>query len=103
MSQIADFLRARYAEDATAVRANWNGKGTTSERYHGTPIDPVRLLADIEVKLAVVNLMDATLKYAEGDTEVDHYGALGGAEDTLRLLAQPFAGHTDHKGKEWAP
>jgi hypothetical protein len=103
VSEIADFLRARYIEDAAAVRANWHGKGITSERYHGTPIDPVRLLADIEAKVALVNLAGETLRCAEGDTEVDHYGALDLADRTLYLLAQPFAGHPDHKGEEWAP
>lgn len=47
--------------------------------------------------------MDDTLKYAKGDTEVDHYGALGNADDVLRHLAQPFAGHPDHKGEEPTP
>ena len=50
-----------------------------------------------------MNLMDETLRCAEGDTEVDHYGALGNADDVLRHLAQPFVGHPDHKGEEWAP
>ncbi len=61
------------------------------------------VIADLDAKLAVVNLMDETLRCAEGDSEVDHYGALGNAEDALRHLAQPFAGHSDHKGEEWAP
>lgn len=103
MRDITDFLRARYAEDAAAVRANWHGKGITSERYHDTPIDPVRLLDDIEAKLALVNLAGETLRCAEGDSEVDHYGALDLADRTLYLLAQQFAGHPDHKEEEWAP
>jgi hypothetical protein len=103
VSEIADFLRARYAEDAQAVRANWNRDGITSQQYHDTPIDPTRLLADLEAKLALVDHMVGMLTAAEGDTEVDHYGALGAAEQTLCLLAQPFAGHPDHKGEEWAP
>lgn len=103
MSEIADFLRARYVEDAAAVRANWHGKGITSERYHGTPIDPVRLLADIEAKTALVNLAGETLRCAEGDSEVDHYGALDLADRTLYLLAQQFVGHPGYKGEGWAP
>lgn len=45
--------------------------------------------------------MDQTLQFAEGDSEVDHYGALGNAEETLALLARPFAGHPDYK-EDWA-
>ncbi|MDX2757881.1 DUF6221 family protein [Streptomyces europaeiscabiei] len=61
------------------------------------------ILADLEVKLALVDLMAGMLSAAEGDSEVDHYGGLSVAEEALALLAQPFAGHPDHKGEEWAP
>lgn len=65
--------------------------------------DPQHVLADLDAKLAIVNLMERTLDAAEGETEVDHYGGLGAAEETLHRLAQPFAGHPDHKGEEWTP
>ncbi|MFI1485749.1 hypothetical protein [Streptomyces sp. NPDC020747] len=170
MSQIVDFLRARYAEDATAVRANWNRDGVTSERYHGTPIDPTRLLDDLDAKLALVDELDyeppatedepdtalharrahPAWEYAttEGprkqwdDADVPPVDEAGDPDPTwernvdagrdgwerwdyteesywrrprpdgprpphiprgLRILAQPFAGHPDHKGEEWAP
>lgn len=61
------------------------------------------VLADLDAKLAIVDLMDGMLTAAEGDSEVDHYGGLSAAEETLCRLAQPFAGHPDHKGEEWAP
>lgn len=61
------------------------------------------VVADLEAKLAIVDLAEGTLASAEGDSEVDHYGALSAAEGTLHLLARPFAGHPDHKGEEWAP
>lgn len=60
-------------------------------------------IADLDAKLALVELAEQTLACAEGDSEVDHYGALSVAEQTLCLLAQPFAGHSDHKSEEWAP
>ncbi|MFH9574208.1 DUF6221 family protein [Streptomyces sp. NPDC017454] len=136
MSEIADFLRARYRQEVHVARLI--AKTTGSERWkadwrqlsyshfdaqvateYGEPVfdgfgnvgtaefvsgySPARVLADLEAKLAIVDLMDRTLDAAEGDTEVDHYGGLGAAEETLRLLAQPFAGHPDHKGEEWAP
>jgi hypothetical protein len=65
--------------------------------------EPEAVIADCDAMLAIINLMDETLKYAQGDTEVDHYGALSAAEETLSRLAQPFAGHPDHKGEEWTP
>lgn len=85
MTDLADFLRTRFME-----------------RY-GEPNTDSAVLADLDVKLALVDLMDGVLKAAEGDSEVDHYGGLDAAEQALCILAQPFAEHPDHKGKEWAP
>lgn len=130
MSDIADFLRARYAEQrALALAASpgpWQASHeddeviavdgiTVAEGFalsgrqlratvdHIAAHDPAAVLADLDAKLAIVDLMDRTLDAAEEDSEVDHYGGLGAAEETLCRLAQPFAGHTDHKGEEWAP
>lgn len=130
MSEIADFLRARYTERrALALAASpgpWHPNAEHDEVVAGDGItvadgfalsgrqlratvdhiaanDPDDVIADCDAKLAIVKLMDETLKYAEGDTEVDHYGALSAADDTLRHLAQPFVGHPDHKGEEWTP
>jgi hypothetical protein len=107
MTAIADFLRARYAEDADAVRANWHGKGITSERYHGTPIDPVRLLADIEAKTALIDEHPGSASYVYTDDGTPACGTCG--DDTirhpcrtLRLLAQPFDAHPDYR-QEWMP
>ncbi|MFH9579107.1 DUF6221 family protein [Streptomyces globisporus] len=123
MTDLADFLRARYAEDAQAVRANWHRDGITSERYHGTPIDPTRLLADLDAKLALLedvvadrhdaNHEDAWYSCAtitEGEAACLDDRRLGGPCDCgrdvrvnrrLRILARPFAGHTDYK-EDWA-
>lgn len=125
MSEIAEFLRARYAEDADAVRANWNGKGITSERFHGTPIDPVRLLADLDAKLALVDDLlaerhqvvedcwytcpAATETRDGGETcnEVDSGKPCNCGRDTrvarrMRLLTMPYATHPGYRG-EWKP
>ncbi|MFK4801655.1 DUF6221 family protein [Streptomyces sp. MPA0124] len=121
MSDIADFLRARYAEQrALALAASpgpWHSDGGSVYATHPTDEvvnytesadhiaahDPSAVLADLDAKLAIVDLMERTLSAAEGDSEVDHYGGLGVAEETLCRLAQPFAGHPDHKGEKWAP
>lgn len=111
MSEIADFLRARYAEGTKAVRTNWNRDGITSERYHGTPIDPTWLLADLDAKLALVDehpdVNDGSCgTCVDGQWGYPTHGGNSPAAHpcrTLRILAQPFAGHADHKGEEWTP
>lgn len=130
MSEIADFLRARYAERRAIALAASPGPWHPNEEHdevvaedgitvadgfalssrqvratidHIAAYDPLDTLADLDAKLAIVRLANETLGYAKGDSEVDHYGALDLAERTLCLLAQPFTGHPDHKGEEWAP
>ncbi|MFJ9633798.1 DUF6221 family protein [Streptomyces sp. NPDC101175] len=130
MSEIADFLRARIAERRAlaeaASPAPWHANAehdevlaadgiTVADGFalsgrqlratvdHIVANDPEDVIADCDAKLAIVKLMDETLRYAEGDTEVDHYGALSAAEEALYRLAQPFGGHPDHKGEEWTP
>ncbi|WP_109030134.1 DUF6221 family protein [Streptomyces rubrogriseus] len=130
MSDIADFLRARYAEQrALALAASpgpWQANDehdeviavdgiTVAEGFalsgrqlratvdHIAAHNPTAVIADLDAKLAIVDLMDRTLVAAEGDTEVDHYAGLSAAEETLCRLAQPFVEHPDHKGEEWAP
>lgn len=87
MTDLADFLRARYTE--------------TREREQAKRMVVPSVVADLDAKLAIVDLMERTLQGAEGDSEVDHYGALGNADETLTLLARPFAGHPDYK-EDWA-
>jgi hypothetical protein len=137
VSELADFLRARYAERRALAEAATPGprkgvvdrhqrgevdasvwadsigyyiteKISSGERHeadarHIAANDPAFVLADFEAKIALIDLAEQTLVYAEGNSEVDHYGALDLAERTLCLLARPFAGHPDHKGEEWAP
>jgi hypothetical protein len=64
--------------------------------------NPARVLAEVDAKRRIVDLMVRTLEWAEGDSEVDHYGGLSAAEDTLDLLALPYAGHSDYR-PEWRP
>lgn len=106
MTDLADFLRARYTEDAQAVRANWHRDGITSERYHDTPIDPTRLLADLDAKLAIVDAYEQaayTLSLSEPGTAPHDLmtGARNYMHLTLRHLARPFAGHADYQ-EDWA-
>ncbi|MEV7654651.1 DUF6221 family protein [Streptomyces anulatus] len=101
MTDLADFLRARYAEDAQAVRANWHRDSITSEQYHGTPIDPTRLLADLDAKLAIVN-RHAACGTGNGYCDDGGHGDLeGGGCADLADLARPFAGHPDYQ-EDWA-
>ncbi|WP_330172975.1 DUF6221 family protein [Streptomyces sp. NBC_01498] len=139
MSEMADFLRARYEEakerQARIFRDIWEPgmpcpvchRETWGMSTYGN--DPSRLasfkpceheindpevfarfqepapdadiLADLDAKLALLDLTERTLRFAEGDSEVDHYGALGNADETLSLLARPFTGHPDYQ-ENWA-
>jgi hypothetical protein len=121
VSEIADFLRARYQERRAIAEAAspgpWHADGGTVYATHPTDEvvdysesadhiaanDPVDVIADCDAKVALIELAERTLAFAEGDSEVDHYGALSLADETLHLLARPFDGHPDHKGEEWAP
>jgi len=114
MSEIADFLRARYAERRALALAASPGPWHANEEHdevvaadgitvadgfalsgrqlratvqHIAANDPIDVIADCDAKLAIIKLMDETLRYAAGDAEVDHYGALGMAEETLCRLA----------------
>lgn len=123
MSEIADFLRARIAERrALALAASpgpWHANAehdevlavdgiTVAEGFalsgrqlratvdHIAANDPDAVIADCDAKTALVDLCATFLHDDEGGTDPC-------AEGALRILAQPFAGHPDHKGEEWAP
>lgn len=131
VSEIADFLRARITERrALAVAASHGGEGRWSQedpdRYPGRIVDergdlvtfnisaptdeqaahiaandPKAVIADCDAKLWIVNaaekLPELTAAFDQFDNNRDAW------ERTLRLFAQPFVGHPDHKGEEWAP
>ena len=141
MSDIADFLRARYAEVRARVHATvrvipspfdghdvvWTSD-SEGERFlvdgHPFPVDKYlevatepapdpEVLADLDAKLA---LIDEAFRYQaviDGEWGCCHSAEAISAglcpeqqpsdSRILRLLAQPFAGHPDHKGEDWAP
>lgn len=135
MSEIADFLRARYAEaharensKRRQIPSVFDGHDVEIVRdFHGErilidghpyPIEKWReiatepapdpdVIADLGAKLRILDeivpeigkLEDA----ADGEWGVGDCATLGLNEQLLRILAQPFAGHPDHKGEEWAP
>lgn len=51
------------------------------EAEHIARHDPARVLADVAAKRAIVDQMAGMLAAAQGDSEVDHYGALSAAEE----------------------
>lgn len=132
MSEIADFLRARYQERRELALAASPGPWHASEEHdevvsedgitvadgfalssrqlratvdHIAAHDPKDVIADLDAKVAIVNRHSAC---GSGSGYCDDGGhgwddvAGGGCAD-LADLAQPFAGHPDHKGEEWAP
>lgn len=126
MEEIMQFVRDRLDEDEREAKSVlWEGSGNSmdweltasatvftgeDEFYavdrnvarHIVRHDPARVLADVEAKRRIVDLMASMLDAAEGDSEVDHYGGLSAAEDTLKLLAFSYAEHSDYR-EEWRP
>lgn len=114
---LVEFLRARLDEDEQAAReAHYEGQRWISEEEdvcrwpddelvhiadrkrdaaHIARHDPARVLAEVEAKRQMVDLAAGMLAAAKGDSEVDHYGGLSAAEETLLLLARPFRDHPD--------
>ncbi|MWA08767.1 DUF6221 family protein [Streptomyces sp. BA2] len=120
MSEIAEFLRARYAiarkseENKRRLRNDidfeWEHRYEMDNEYvllgghrrvdadefwrqSGEPAPDPAVIADLDMKLALVDLLESAESwngYRTGST-------------ALHILAQPFVGHPDHKGEEWAP
>lgn len=131
MSDIADFLRARYAEQRELALAAspgpWQANGehdeviavdgiTVAEGFalsgrqlratvdHIAVHNPAAVLADLDAKLFLIEGCEHALAAAEADPTTE--AAKNSTEVIDRLLryfAAPFAGHPDHKGEEWAP
>lgn len=124
MDDLVQFLRARLAEDERMARVliddhrpghteRWefcedgairdSGRRASlrvkftwaPEATHIIRHDPARVLAEVEAKREIVNLMDGLLAAGKGDSEVDHYGGLSAAEETLLRLARLFRDHPD--------
>jgi hypothetical protein len=143
MSDIADFLRARYTERRAIAEAAspgpWHPNAehdevvaadgiTVAEGFalsgrqlratvdHIAANDPAAVIADCDAKLALVDLHVPVVLHAGGgaryfDTTTvcrsceppRQFPELAYPCPTIRILAQQFAGHSDHKGEEWAP
>lgn len=112
------FLSARLDEDEQAARKRWNADGATSEKFHGTPYDPPRVLAEVEAKrqLLIVHRRVRRLDFvgadglSAGPLEVCHECDANTTDPdwpdspcrTLRLLALPYADHEDYR-EAWRP
>lgn len=130
MSEIADFLRARIAERRALAEAASPGPWHANEEAdevvaadgitvadgfalsgrqlratvrHIAANDPVDVIADCDAKLALIDHYGKTQAYAEVEQRQEYVLAAGACGVALKHLAQPFAGHPDHKGEEWAP
>jgi len=93
-------------DEAHARREHWMPLVTEAQSYVGDYMnddlgqfiaanDPARVLDDVESKRQIVDHMEGLLRYAEGDSEVDHYGAFDAADRTLEWLARPYRDHPD--------
>ncbi|MEV0556246.1 DUF6221 family protein [Streptomyces sp. NPDC050597] len=139
MSEIADFLRARYAERRAIAEAASPGPWHPNEEadevlavdgitvadgfalsgqqlratvQHIAANNPVDVIADCDTKLALVDEHGPGGHYWPGSPR-QYCKTCGSGEPneyptewpcrTLRILAQPFAAHPDHRGEEWTP
>lgn len=116
---IEQFLREHLDHDEQEIRRRWNRDGVTSEKFHGTPFDPARAIAEVEAKRQM--LADVT---SEGHywCEDNWYACAAhidcadedragkpcdcGRDERVRrrihLLALPYSDHPDYR-KEWRP
>ncbi|MEU3613494.1 DUF6221 family protein [Streptomyces sp. NPDC006872] len=130
MSDIADFLRARFAERrAVALAASpgpWHANAESDEVVaedgitvadgfalsgqqlratvdHIALHDPADVIADLDAKLGIVDHYERTQAYAEVQQRHEYVLAAGACAVALKTLAQPYVGHPDHRGEEWTP
>ncbi|MHA7279563.1 DUF6221 family protein [Arthrobacter sp. MDT2-2] len=84
MNDLAAFVDARLTEDEKAARV-----GTLPEEVWGARgwYDPERVLAECRAKRGLVRYAAASLDESQGT-------------DVLRLLALPWAGHSDYRA-DW--
>src|SRR4051794_15853562 len=90
---LADFLLARIAEDEEVTRfvvANTDLDEQPAELV-GSPFDPPRVLAECAAHRRIVEeCQDIIENHFSDDFTADHL-----AQDTLQLLALPYADHSD--------
>jgi hypothetical protein len=125
MSALTAFLRARLDEDERlakrAARFRWDHPkdapwkrakllaaqvpGNYIEEHIGRFADPSRVLAEVEAKRQVIDLCEGAIEAGEIKPNTtwndDAKGAVVG-EAVLRLLALPYASHSDYDPK-WIP
>ncbi|CAM5264390.1 DUF6221 family protein [Streptomyces badius] len=120
MTDLADFLRARFAERrAIALAAQpgpWHSDGGTVYVKHPTDQvvdysesadhiatnDPADVLADLDAKLALLD--EHGQASLPNGVDLDECRVCGGSNEvwpcpTLRILARPFTGHADYQDK----
>lgn len=75
-------------------------------RRHIATHDPADVIADLDAKLKILDEVVPEIDAMEDRIDVE-WGAGDPVEresmTLLRILAEPFAGHPDHKGEAWAP
>jgi hypothetical protein len=99
VTDIVEFLRARYAEDRQQAQAELDDNRSLHARRQRAQ----RTLDDADAKLRIVDLY---AEHADYDTLDEPYeyatGRIVGLGVALRLLAVQFAGHEDYR-EEWRP
>lgn len=115
MSDIADFLRARYQEQRQlAIAAKNDGEGkwdffpepakpgddpveyraSINRALHIGAHQPDAVIADCDAKLAFIDHCEKVQAYAEGERRQEYVLAAGACAVGLEILAQVFAGQS---------
>jgi hypothetical protein len=113
MSELADFLLARIAEDeavACGAQRSVDALPAGATVFHRADLphiarwNPARVLAECEAKRRIVGRLAAADRYAATGGVTTEYaeGYDHGILDAARFLALPYADHPDYRS-EWTP
>ena len=96
MTDLTEFLLARYAEDEATVRPDIHEPESWCDRAEGVHLESARVLADIAAKRRIVEF------YAVAMQEGDEPDVIHAYADVCEALASVYADHPDYR-PEWAP
>jgi hypothetical protein len=104
MTDLADFLRARYAERREQVQGH-DSNYNDADGCWGLHEDPADVLADLDTKRRIVDAYAEVAEFYQPDPGERYEIADGHAaalHDVVCLFASVYANHPDYR-QEWRP